>query len=47
MIYSNGSESALYACESARTGRYGADEYEYYNDDYEDNTEEEEENEYD
>ena len=43
MIYSN-SDSALSACESARTGRYGTDEYEYeyYNDDHEEDEEEDE-----
>lgn len=42
MIYSN-SESALSVCESARTGRYGADEYDYYNDDREEDEDEDDE----
>lgn len=38
MLYSNDSEAAIYACEEARTGRYGYDEYDDENtiEDYDD-----------
>ena len=32
MLYSNDSLRAIYACERARTGNYGMDEEDYYED---------------